>query len=63
MPNLAEGESSARCAREHTVEDDEQKLSPEAAAALAAGLASARRGEIKPWGSFSLYLEDDDRDE
>ena len=35
-------------------------LSPLAAARLEEGLASARRGEISPWGNFSQYAVDDD---
>ena len=35
-------------------------LSPVARAALEAGMESARRGEIKPWGSFAQYLDDND---
>jgi hypothetical protein len=35
-------------------------LSPIAAARLEEGLASARRGEIAPWGDFSQYAVDDD---
>jgi hypothetical protein len=38
----------------------ELPLSPEARAALDAGLESARRGEIKPWGDFTKYASDDD---
>ncbi|MEO7035469.1 MAG: hypothetical protein ABI548_16195 [Polyangiaceae bacterium] len=35
-------------------------LSPEARAALDAGLESAKRGEIKPWGDFTKYATDDE---
>jgi hypothetical protein len=35
-------------------------LSPVAAALLEKGLASAERGEIKPWDDFTLYAVEDD---
>lgn len=39
---------------------DDEPLSPAASAALQAGLESARRGEIKPWGDFTKYITTDD---
>ncbi|MES1176491.1 MAG: hypothetical protein ABUL62_19360 [Myxococcales bacterium] len=37
-----------------------EKFSAEKRAALEAGLESARRGEIKPWGDFTKYANDDE---
>ena len=61
MTDLARCEHPAPRPREDVgaQEADDQELSPEAAAALAAGLESARRGEIKRWGDFTQFIGDD----
>jgi hypothetical protein len=52
--------------RQETAEEARARLnvplSANAAAALEAGLASARRGEIAPWDDFSAYAVEDEDD-
>lgn len=60
MANPSAHKIDPRVAGEGSQRPEEQPLSPEARAALDAGIESARRGEIQPWGDFTKYVTDDD---
>jgi hypothetical protein len=60
LPNPNRSALRQEPASSRSREELDVPLSPAAKAMLEAGLASAKRGEIKPMGDFTQYVDSDD---